>query len=499
MEPFVLALAILGLADSISFMIVMPSLSFYVASLNGSQDFYGTILALYSFMSFLGKPLLGRWSDMSNFQTPYMVSITLSVIGGLLYSIAPVFANSTSGLTVLALSRILGGLGRSNSALGFAYIARACPANERTSTTAMLGGIQMIGMAIAPVISAFVAQVDFDLFGMIHFNYLNTVGLIMVAINLASQFAIYFYLPDLSDVSEGDKDEDIINQDNESQWMKILRCILRNPHIGVPFLTIFVFNFNFQFIEVSLAPSAFDALNWSTVEVSYTLGAMAIFVFIGMTSVQKLSKLGTSDHNLLIWGLIGNTLGYAALYLLWFRGVNYIAFITPVFVTALSFAFLGAPNRSLFSEAVDNESDLAGYEGTMQALLSMASSVGGFTAPWVITHYCLRQPSEVETSSNGFEFNPLALMSPSMSLAVMLLSYVAGEPGGNYGKEVEIENIDEEMQNEKTSLLNIERRPSKRSKECGKSIRESLTSARSQSLRCSILGITFDDDELDDS
>ena len=171
----------------------------------------------------------------------------------------------------------------------------------------------------------------------------------------------------------------------------------------------------------------------------------------------------------------------------------------PVFVTALSFAFLGTLKCSLFSEAVDNESDLAGYEGTMQALLSMASSVGGFTAPWVITHYCLRQPSEVETSSNGFEFNPLALMSPSMSLAVMLLSYVAGEPGGNYGKEVEIENIDEEMQNEKTSLLNIERRPSKRSKECGKSIRESLTSARSQSLRCSTLGITFDDDELDDS
>ena len=72
MEPFLIALAIVAIADSISFMIVMPSLSFYVDSLNGSQDFYGTILALYSFMSFLGKPLLGRWSDVSNFKTPYI-------------------------------------------------------------------------------------------------------------------------------------------------------------------------------------------------------------------------------------------------------------------------------------------------------------------------------------------------------------------------------------------------------------------------------------------
>ena len=39
MKPYVMALAILGLADSISFMIVTPSLAFYVYSLGGTLFF----------------------------------------------------------------------------------------------------------------------------------------------------------------------------------------------------------------------------------------------------------------------------------------------------------------------------------------------------------------------------------------------------------------------------------------------------------------------------
>ena len=236
-----IALAVLALADSISFMIVMPSLSFYIDSLQGSQDFYGLVLALYSFCSFLGKPVLGRWSDVSNFSTPYMASISLSVLGSILYTIAPVFSSAKTGLWALALGRILGGLGRANSALGFAYIARACPPNQRTTTTAILGSIQMIGMAIAPGFSFFLQDVDFNLLG-IHFDNLNTVGLIMLLTNLASQAVIYIMLPDLADDDDDDGDNDDNDEKKESQWLRIFRVIFSNPHVGVPFLTIFVFN-----------------------------------------------------------------------------------------------------------------------------------------------------------------------------------------------------------------------------------------------------------------
>lgn len=119
----------------------------------------------------------------------------------------------------------------------------------------------MIGMAIAPCFSAFIQDVDFDVAGL-HFNNLNTVGLIMTVINLVSQIVIYIMLPNLSDDDDnnGDDDNDDEKTSKESQWMRIFRVIFSNPHVGVPFLTIFVFNFNFQFIEVSIAPAAFDAL-----------------------------------------------------------------------------------------------------------------------------------------------------------------------------------------------------------------------------------------------
>ena len=56
--------------------------------------------------------------------------------------------------------------------------------------------------------------------------------------------------------------------------------------------------------------------------------------------------------------------------------MNYIVFSSPVFLGAGSFPFLGAPTRSLFSAAVDATPELAGLEGTMQALLSVEFILG---------------------------------------------------------------------------------------------------------------------------
>ena len=169
-------------------------------------------------------------------------------------------------------------------------------------------------------------------------------------------------------------------------------------------------------------------LEWGPVQVSYVLGVMAVLVFVGMASVHKLSNIGISDFILLVSGLVGNTIGYFMLYMLWYRGVYWALFIVPVFVGAGSFPFLGAPNRSLFSTAVDATPQLEGYEGTMQALLSMSSSIGGFVAPTWITHYCLRTPEEVAYSIDNREFTPMALLSPLLSLAVLVATINAGEP-----------------------------------------------------------------------
>ena len=53
----------------------------------------------------------------------------------------------------------------------------------------------------------------------------------------------------------------------------MFRHILTNPHIGVPFLTIFVFNFNWQFVETALAPAGADILQWVSSDEQYSTRA----------------------------------------------------------------------------------------------------------------------------------------------------------------------------------------------------------------------------------
>ncbi len=61
----------------------------------------------------------------------------------------------------------------------------------------------------------------------------------------------------------------------------------------------------------------------------------------------------------------------------------------------------------------------------------MSSSVGGFTAPSMITHFCLRTQEEVSSSSDGKEFTRAALISPLLSILVFIATFMAGEPEKN--------------------------------------------------------------------
>ena len=58
----------------------------------------------------------------------------------------------------------------------------------------------------------------------------------------------------------------------------------------------------------------------------------------------------------------------------------------------------------------------------------MSSSVGGFTAPSMITHFCLRTQEEVSSSGDGKEFTRAALISPLLSILVFIAIFLTGEP-----------------------------------------------------------------------
>ena len=103
--------ALIGLVDALSFMITSPSLVFYVLQSGGTYSQYGVILSVFSFSSFVFKPILGIWCDKSGtFRMPYLSSISVAALGGFIYFLASAFHGSLA-ISLIFIGRLLGGAG----------------------------------------------------------------------------------------------------------------------------------------------------------------------------------------------------------------------------------------------------------------------------------------------------------------------------------------------------------------------------------------------------
>jgi len=428
MEKFLIALTIVGIVDAISYMLVTPSLIFYVLQNGGSQQQYGIIMSAFSFSSFCTKPFIGWWSDKQGFRVPYITSVCVALLGGVGYLFASALPKGSVAVNAILVARLLGGCGAANSALGFAYVARSVPPSAQTTTNSLLSLCRILGMAIGPALNLLVAKVDIPITPDWKLDSLNSVGIVLVIANMISATAIYSLLDEPKEIEE---QEDLNQGDttnnastfssptSSTSYSKVFLSFL-SLDIMVPMLSIFTFNANFQLIETGFAPAANDALGWGPVESSAVLGSLSLLIAANMYSVIKLSKGGISDSNLLCGGLVGSIVGYTAVCLLWIKDSPAWHFYLPILVSASSFPYMAATTRSIFTVAVNSKPALKEYQGIMQAVLSMAASVAGFTTPGVVAAYLLRSPEEVLSSSDLRELTPYSLFAPTLSFVVLL-------------------------------------------------------------------------------
>jgi ceroid-lipofuscinosis MFS transporter 7 len=411
-----------GFVDAISFMIVTPSLVFYVLSFGGTKEQYGIILSIFSLASFLFKPVLGYWCDTTGnqFRIPYIVSLVIAAIGGLLYFLASAYTGPIA-LALVLLSRFMGGVGAANSTLGFTYIAAVIPHQQMTKATAILSMVRIFGMAVAPGLNVFLSKINYHIFSL-PITPLNSTGLVLFGLNVISVFVIYFVQKEPHTHISSDEISPVMNGraqylEKHNGW-QILKSVLAIDFI-VPILCTLSLNASFQLLETGLAPASHHALDWTPVEISTVFGANSIWIFALLTLTYWLSSAGVSDVTMLIIGLIASTTGYTLLYILWTMDTSTLLFVMPLVITSLSFPFMAAPARSLFTRVVDSKATLRNSQGTMQAIMSMAASVAGFAAPGLIATYVLRTPEQVEASMDHRELTPYALFAPTVSVIVL--------------------------------------------------------------------------------
>jgi MFS transporter, ceroid-lipofuscinosis neuronal protein 7 len=422
----------IGFIDAVSFMVVAPSLVFYVLQLGGTKESYGIILASFSFSSFTFKPLLAYWSDsVRQFKPPYMASTVAAGFGGLLYFFASTFPAGRTAVAMVLVGRLLGGCGAANTTLGYTYVAHVIPSELFTPANALLSMVRVVGMALAPALNAAVAWIHADVTVggyTVHIHPLNAVGLLLAAGNALGFLTLYFLFREPTDMAKPSSE---LNSAYERPaglafWMQMVRF-----DILVPLFSIIVLNANYQLLETGLAPSANDILGWEPVRISALFGVNALVIFGVILLTYTLASRGVADVVLMQVGLLLSIVGYLSMYLLWRRGAAMIAFVLPVLVSCSVFPFLSSPTRSLFTKAVMVHPHLKHHQGTMQALLSMAVSVAGFAAPGLIAAYVLRSPDEVSASADQREFTPWALFAPVLSFLILAgVAYVESSQRG---------------------------------------------------------------------
>jgi MFS transporter, ceroid-lipofuscinosis neuronal protein 7 len=454
MQKFMIALALVGIVDAVSYMVVAPSIIFYVLQAGGTKEQYGVILSAFSFASFCTKPFLGAWSDKGGYRIPYMTSLAISAVGGILYLCASLYTGRVA-VGLMLVGRLMGGVGGASSALGFAYMAKVVEHKDQTKTTSLLSMVRIMGMAGGPGVNVLLGKIDAH-WRRLHLDPLNSVGLVLLGANVFGFLVIYFLLdePDPSAMlsrHSAHPTESTMRSDDEnpsSIWASI-RPVLRFE-IWLFILSIFSFNASFQLVETGFAPAASHAMGWGPVGTSTVMGSVSIMIALNMFVVYQLSARHVSDEMLLQIGLYISIAGYTLMWALWVWHAPAWQFVLPIVLGASSFPFLAAPTRSCFTKAVDAIPELQHMQGTMQAVLSMAASVAGFATPGLVAAYVLRHPDEVVTSRDHRELNQTALIAPLVSFLVLMGLYMTQLRGTT---KVMDDDDDDKPIGEDTSLL----------------------------------------------
>ena len=137
--------------DLIGFGIVIPVLPLYAERFGASPLVVGLLLAVYSLMSFLFAPVLGRLSDRIGRRPVLLVSILGSSLGFLLMGLA-------GSLSFLFLGRIIDGITGGNISTAQAYIADITPPHERSKGMGLIGAAFGLGFIFGPAIGGIMSH-----------------------------------------------------------------------------------------------------------------------------------------------------------------------------------------------------------------------------------------------------------------------------------------------------------------------------------------------------
>ena len=130
--------------DLLGFGLILPLLPFYAESFGASGFVVGLLIASYSFMQFIGAPILGRLSDKWGRRPVLLLSQFGTFIGFIVLGLA-------NTLLLLFLGRIIDGLSGANLSTAQAYSSDVTEEKDRAKSFGLIGAA-LIGQELAVLI-----------------------------------------------------------------------------------------------------------------------------------------------------------------------------------------------------------------------------------------------------------------------------------------------------------------------------------------------------------
>merc|ERR1712238_643912 len=104
------------------------------------------------------------------------------------------------------------------------------------------------------------------------------------------------------------------------------------------------------------------------------------------------------------------------IYQLWDdQSANWLTFSFPVWFLCFGYPFIGPANGASFTMAIHSKPELAGMHVVMQSMLTQAMSLASLVAPTLIATYVMRDPNDIDSSSDKHELSIWALYIPVLS------------------------------------------------------------------------------------
>lgn len=240
--------------DMIGFGFIIPLLPDYADRFGGTPTIVGLLMAVYAAGQFVAAPILGRLSDRFGRRPVFL----LSIAGSLASMLVLAFARS---LTVLFISRIVGGLAGGNFTVAQSYAADVTDESNRARGLGLIGAAFGMGFIVGPLFGGILVNFGFTVPPLAAAG-LSAVNLVLVSVMLPES-----HPPEKRSAARG-----------RSFPLAGLRETLRREPVGDVLIVTFFYGLAFTMFEMIFSLFAQQKLGLSPQLRSYVLAYVGVLL-----------------------------------------------------------------------------------------------------------------------------------------------------------------------------------------------------------------------------